>query len=427
MNRCYPCVSPIALYLLILTLISSTAMAQVIDARDDFFGVAVIEPLVVDAPGILDNDLIDEESAESMGATAELVTPPAHGTLTLTPDGAFTYSPSETFTGLDAFVYAVVTGSASAQATVFLTACNGGPDVFVCWEEDAFLAMASDLGYFISHETFEGPVWDTVRTPTTAMSVTSQDVRWTSNYTGDPVANSITTSGTGDPLDPYFIYDANHGYATGTAFACDVDLPDTTCLYHDGFTGEVVNGGQPLVGVSAVIDGDWSSRVSILLNDQNSYPSVFVYYQQFVGIIDTRPGGFTKFSFEEQSGKIGQRSLIWGHDFTYLTSAPVAASAPEPTTKVFFAGAGPNPASSGTTWRFSLPATTNIQLAVYDTRGRLVRRLVSGSFGGGDHAVNWDSRDGSGRRVAAGTYFGKLKVGGGPDSSDLVRKLVVLH
>ena len=406
---------------------SLPALAQVMVAQDDFHGLKLYELLVVDAPGILDNDLFGEESAESMGAVAELVVPPAHGTLTLTPDGAFTYSPDDTFTGLDSFVYAAVSGAISDQATVFLTACTGGPDVFVCWEEEAFMAMANDLGYYVSHERFNSPAWDAVRTPSTASSVTSQGVRWTSNYTGDPVANPITTSYTGDPSDPYIVYDPNHGYATGSAGICDVDNPPEDCLFHDGFSGEVMPGSQPLVGVSAVVDGDWSSRVSILLEGLNLHPSVVVYYQQFVGIIDTRPAGFTKFSFEEQAGKIGQGSYIWGHDFTYLTTAPVAAAAPETMTKVSFAGAGPNPASNGTTWRFSLPVSTEIQLRVYDARGHLVRRLSSGQYGAGDHAVTWDSRDGAGRRVAAGTYFGKLKVGQMEDGTDLVRKIIILH
>ncbi len=403
------------------------ALAQVMVAQDDFHGVGVIEPLIVDVPGVLDNDLLDNEAATDFGATAELVVDAAHGTLVLTPDGAFTYSPGPSFDGLDSFVYAAISGTASDHGTVFITACNGGPDVFVCWKEAAFQQLATELGYYTSYERFDGPAWEAARAPDSAPNIVSQGVNWTSNYTGVPVANPISTAPSGFFDNPWAISDPYHGYAEGTATDCDVDVPDVNCLYHDGFTGNVVPGGQPLVGVSAIIAGDWSSRVSIILDDLNIYPSVFVYYDQFVGIIDTRPAGFTKFSFEEQSGKIGQRSLIWGRAMTYLTTTPVAAATSDATTRVSFTGASPNPASSGTVWRFTLPEATDIQLAVFDVRGHLVQRLGNRRYEAGEHAVEWNGRDTDGRRVAAGTYFGKLKVGEAKVGADQVRKIIILR
>ncbi len=408
-------------------LYSLPALGQVMVAQDDEFGVGVIEPLVVDEPGVLDNDLLDEESATDFGATAELVVDVAHGTLVLTANGAFTYSPGPSFDGLDSFVYAAVAGAASDQATVFIEACNGGPDVFVCWKETAFQQLATKMGYYTSHERFDGPVWDSVRGPETMPSVVSQGVTWTSNYTGVPVANPITTAPSTFLDNPWAIMDPHHGYAVGTPAECDVDFPAESCLFHDGFTGTVVPGGQPLVGVSAIIAGDWSSRVSIILDDQNIHPSVFVYYDQFVGIIDTRPTGFMKFSFEEQSGKIGQRSRIYGRGLTYLTTTPVVSATPDATTRVSFAGASPNPASSGTVWRFTLPEATDIQLSVFDVRGHLVQRLCNKRYEAGEHAVQWRGRDASGRRVAAGTYFGKLKVGQAEVRADQIRKITILH
>ncbi len=418
-------IAPLGLALFLMS--GLPAAAQVMVARDDFHSVGVVEPLVVDEPGVLDNDLLDEESATDFGATAELIVDAAHGNLVLTPDGAFTYSPGPTFTGLDSFVYAAVSGTASDQGTVSITACNGGPDVFVCWQEEAFQKLANDLGYFASYERFEGTAWSDARAPVTASSIVSQGIRWSSNYTGVPVANPITTAPSGREDNSWSISDPNHGYAVGTTAACDVDFPAETCLYHDGFTGKVLPGSQPLVGVSAHISGDWSSHVSVILDDQNLFPSVFVYYDQFVGIIDTRPGGFTKFSFEEQAGKVGQRSLIWGRHFTYLTTTPVAAAAPDARTRVSFTGASPNPASSGTTWRFTVPEAVDVQLVVYDVRGHLVRRLSDRRYEAGEHAIAWNGRDVEGRRVAAGTYFGKLKAGNSEATADQIRKIIILR
>ncbi len=82
-------------------------------------------PLVVAAPGVLANDTDPDNTAAPLfaGLSAMLVTPPAHGTLTLNPDGSFSYQPTTlNFDGTDSFTYKVVDGdlAESAPATVNL-------------------------------------------------------------------------------------------------------------------------------------------------------------------------------------------------------------------------------------------------------------------------------------------------------------------
>ena len=88
----------------IALLSSQSALAQIMIAQDDFHGLKLDEPLIVDAPGLLDNDLLDDESAAESGAVAELVADAAHGDLVLSPDGSFSYAPGPSFTGLDHFI-----------------------------------------------------------------------------------------------------------------------------------------------------------------------------------------------------------------------------------------------------------------------------------------------------------------------------------
>ena len=74
--------------------------------------------------GLLAND---SDVDPSTTLTAILVTGPAHGTLTLNPDGSFTYVPDANFNGVDTFTYQVSDGTAtSAPVTVTL---NVGDDV----------------------------------------------------------------------------------------------------------------------------------------------------------------------------------------------------------------------------------------------------------------------------------------------------------
>jgi hypothetical protein len=69
-------------------------------AVDDAATVAAGASLVVPAPGVLANDidLLDVLTAFPFGA-------PAHGTLSLEPDGAYRYTPAPGYVGADSFTY----------------------------------------------------------------------------------------------------------------------------------------------------------------------------------------------------------------------------------------------------------------------------------------------------------------------------------
>ena len=356
------------------------------------------------------------------------MTDAAHGDLVLNPDGSFTYHPGPTFDGFDHFVYAAVVDALTDEATVFLSACDGGPDVYFCWNENAFMTMAADLGYYSRVESFEDDaVWGAVRTPNSAPSVTNFGIRWTSNHADAAPYNPISTTSGPPRTGMWAVYDPEHGYAEGTPTQCDVDNPPLFCMYHDGYTGEVVDGAPPLVGVGGYITGTYSANVDIIIDDTFVYSGGHISDHQFFGVVDTRPTGFHRFEFREIDGKVGQALYVWGDDYTLLTAEPPVAVIDAAPSRFYFAGAGPNPAGGATTWRYSLAAPAHVRLAIYDARGRLVRILSDEPRQTGHHAANWDSRDQQGRRVPAGMYFGTLRVGAGGSGAESVRKVIILH
>jgi hypothetical protein len=71
----------------------------------------------------------------------------------------------------------------------------------------------------------------------------------------------------------------------------------------------------------------------------------------------------------------------------------------------------PNPFREETTIAFSLPASAAVIMEVYGLTGRHVRNLIRGPFPAGNYAATWDGRDEEGRRVPAGVYFCRLRVG----------------
>lgn len=309
---------------------SSMVWAQLV-AVDDSYGVPVAEPLLVETPGVLDNDSYKGEPAEDGGATAELLAGPLFGTLVcefdvgleLCADGSFSYTPGVDFPGSDRFTYRVTVGDEQAGATVTLTACGGGPTVFVCWKEAEFLAKLSELGYGTFQEGFEDDqAWASARSPLTAPSVVSQGIKWESNHPAPPAENEITTGPGPARSGEWAVFDLSHGYATGTEKQCDVDIPPEHCLFKDGFTGIRRPGSSALYAAGAYFTGAAQPRLVMILDGGEpitlgSAPNGF----QFYGVINTF--GFESFRIEETDGKIGQARFVFADDFTFGTSLSI--------------------------------------------------------------------------------------------------------
>jgi hypothetical protein len=83
--------------------------------------------------------------------------------------------------------------------------------------------------------------------------------------------------------------------------------------------------------------------------------------------------------------------------------------------------AGPNPGRGRVRLSYVLPEPGDVELAVYDLQGRLVRALADGARPAGRYRAVWDRLDGDGMRAAAGIYIVRLAT---PDAQ-LTRKLVL--
>ncbi|HEX7880423.1 MAG TPA: S8 family serine peptidase [Candidatus Eisenbacteria bacterium] len=93
---------------------------------------------------------------------------------------------------------------------------------------------------------------------------------------------------------------------------------------------------------------------------------------------------------------------------TSLSAAP-DRSAP-PVRPIALANA-PNPFGASTIITFGLPANENVKLSIVSPAGRLVRRLLDGSFPAGWHDTAWNGTADDGRQVAQGIYFYKFEAG----------------
>jgi hypothetical protein len=85
--------------------------------------------------------------------------------------------------------------------------------------------------------------------------------------------------------------------------------------------------------------------------------------------------------------------------------------------------AQPNPTNGFTSVRYVVPsgAAATVTIRIFNVRGQVVRTLVDGPHAAGEHAADWDGRDGSGSTVAAGGYFYRMQAG----SFSQTRKFIV--
>ena len=95
-------------------------------ATNDFYSATEDTPLIIAAPGVLANDF----DADNNALTALFASTPTNGSLTLSSNGGFTYTPNTNFFGTDHFTYKANDGAADsgiATVTINVAAVNDAP------------------------------------------------------------------------------------------------------------------------------------------------------------------------------------------------------------------------------------------------------------------------------------------------------------
>ena len=87
----------------------------------------------------------------------------------------------------------------------------------------------------------------------------------------------------------------------------------------------------------------------------------------------------------------------------------------------------PNPFNPTTTIRFALPETGQVQLAIYNSLGKMVRQLVEGTASPGEYEVHWDGQNDYGNPVASGIYFYRIKFTGEKKQFSRTRKMLLVR
>jgi hypothetical protein len=103
--------------------------------------------------------------------------------------------------------------------------------------------------------------------------------------------------------------------------------------------------------------------------------------------------------------------IPFSRDGDYVVSAFSAGLELPVSTTLRLEPCRPNPFRSQVSIAFEVPEPRAVELGIYDTRGRLVRRLLAGEIGPGRRQVIWDGRDSRGASLPAGLYLVRLRCG----------------
>jgi len=193
---------------------------------------------------------------------------------------------------------------------------------------------------------------------------------------------------------------------------------------------ETQGGGYIVAGITLSI-GENSYDVYLIRTDSVGnilWTNTFggVSFQDGYAVQETQDGGYIIVGLTDSYGS-GQTDIYLiktdGEGVTSIEGTHRTSSLPK---TLNLAQNFPNPFNPMTTIAFDIPDAPReahrVSLAVYDLRGRLVRRLVDSDLMPGSHRVAWDGKDEAGRKVSSGIYLYTLKAG----VVSLTRKMVAV-
>jgi agmatine deiminase len=82
----------------------------------------------------------------------------------------------------------------------------------------------------------------------------------------------------------------------------------------------------------------------------------------------------------------------------------------------------PNPFNPGTNISFELARPAHVEISIYNIKGHVLKNLIDDFYPHGNHVHYWDGTDNSGKEVAAGVYFYKMKTG----NYSAIKKMIML-
>ncbi|UCH15513.1 MAG: T9SS type A sorting domain-containing protein, partial [Bacteroidales bacterium] len=86
----------------------------------------------------------------------------------------------------------------------------------------------------------------------------------------------------------------------------------------------------------------------------------------------------------------------------------------------------PNPFNSSTTICYSLPASADIRLNIYNLKGEKVRTLINQHCSAGTFEISWNGRNDNNVRAASGIYIYRMEINTGRETVSQSHQMLLL-
>ncbi|HLN64146.1 MAG TPA: tandem-95 repeat protein, partial [Symbiobacteriaceae bacterium] len=278
--------------------------------------------LTVPAPGVLANDT----DVDGNPLTASVVTPPAHGSVVVNPDGSFTYTPTLNYNGPDSFTYRAYDGTAySGNATVTLnvTPVNDAPtavnDAYSTAEDTPLTIAAPGL---LSNDTdVEGSALTVVVATVTAPTSGSVTVNANGSFTYTPALNFNGTA--------TFTYKVTDGALQSNAATVTITVTpvnDAPVANNDSYTtaeDTPLNVAAPGV-LSNDTDVDGPAMTAVLVSGPSNGTLTLNSNGSFIYTPNANYSGPDSFTYRASDGSLPSNVATVTLNVTAVNDAPVA-------------------------------------------------------------------------------------------------------
>jgi hypothetical protein len=422
-------------------------------AVDDAYSIVEGFPLVIPAPGVLENDI----DADGDPLTVELGMTVAHGSLTLNPDGRFTYVPVPGFRGVDVFSYRAFDGhtysSEAATVQIMVNPNTGRPmatnDLYVLsgthqlvvpapgvlsndfdpFGETMYAVLDADVSHgtlelysngsftytagpdFVGLDHFTYHVFAGVSFSTPATVMILAEIQ-----AGPPtpieISFDIKPRSCPNPLNANVHGRGNTGVLP-VAIIGSADFDVTQINLSTIRVAGLTFLRSSLMDVSGPIDGSSRENCECLSSGPDGHPDLTMKFDKrdIVDALGPVDDG-EEISLEIQ-GRLYDETEFYGIDCVTITGLH---------NERLRTSNHPNPFNASTTIAFTVHEDADVRLRIFDLLGRHVATLVDGYRSAGNHEVVWDGRSRSGDEIPSGIYFYQLQAG----SASVGRKIVLL-